>query len=46
MSIDGEEAQGLHSGAPQELEAGDKMAQDIKKEQPVSWEEDQETAGS
>lgn len=46
MSVNGEEDQGLHSGAPHKLEAGDKIAKDIKKEQPVRWEENQETVGT
>ena len=35
MSVNGEEDQGLHSGAPHKLEAGDEIARDVKKEQPV-----------
>ena len=46
MSVNGEEDQGLHSGAPHKLEAGDKIAKDVKKEQPVRWEENQETVGT
>ena len=38
MRVNGEEDQGLHSGAPHKLEAGDKFAKDVKKEQPVRWE--------
>ena len=41
MSVNGEEDQGLHSGAPHKLEAGDEIARDVKKEQPVRWEENQ-----
>lgn len=37
---------GLHSGAPHKLEVGDKFAKDVKKEQPVRWEENQETVGT
>lgn len=44
MRVNGEEDQGLHSGAPHKLEAGDKFAKDVK--MPVRWEENQETVGT